>query len=521
MNTPSDSNDFRDRLTQQLRTETIPLPDAPGAHTAVARAKTRTRRRNGVIAGLAVCGLVAGVTAQTLQSDPATKVDTAAAPVADVDNNGVQFDWTTTDRGLSDLYEPDQRAVGTGGLYALSTAPGTRTEDFPDSVPKALYRLDDTGAWVPTTLDGDDPFANGISGRGDTLYALSTGTAANRDGVPLGSVSTDGGESWSNVPLPAAEAPSTTVDWSIDYRMQVASSATTTLAYVQPTIGLPYETLFPELFAAGESARDGNEVTSYFVEQSDAGFVLSSQTYDREESSEDAPLTPVRTVTWADLGLSGAEDLEPPGTIYQADGNSWTALAEPVPGDYAVSLKSDGESFLIHTGSAQDDTGTMRTDWHTSVDGSAWQLVGSDTVLGNTQIAQFQGSLVRSDRAGLSVSHDAGATWSTLDLSMVDPDLALGPDVNAEAQILSGPLGVAVLVPTYGVDSTTYALAFSTDLVSWTSIDLAAIAAVTNDDSINHIDVMVGADALLVMMSVSHADDAPSTKYTLVGTPIR
>src|SRR5690606_10270619 len=131
---------------------------------------------------------------------------------------------------------------GAEGFYALSTGPGTRYEDYPNGgVPRALYRWDGS-SWQVIGSHTEQPAR--IAERDDTLYALST---AADTGAPVVSVSTDGGESWTTVPLDSIDPPSDTVEWGLSVQLDLASTADTTVAVVNARFTVPETEIFPEL----------------------------------------------------------------------------------------------------------------------------------------------------------------------------------------------------------------------------------------------------------------------------------
>src|SRR5690606_10999838 len=108
----------------------------------------------------------------------------------------------------------------------------------------------------------DGPHVAEVSERDGSLYALSTSPET---GAPMGSVSTDGGVSWSTVPLGSIEPPSDVVDWTMAVSFDLASTVDTTVAVVNTRFSLPGEDLFAE-----DMAQSG----SYTCESTEEGVSL-------------------------------------------------------------------------------------------------------------------------------------------------------------------------------------------------------------------------------------------------------
>lgn len=90
-------------------------------------------------------------------------------------------------------------------LYALSTAPGARWEDFPGgNVPKAVYLTADGSDWESRPLPG--PWVTSLAAAGDLLYAVGTAPGAEAgDEVEIQvALSRDRGESFEITLLPLA-----------------------------------------------------------------------------------------------------------------------------------------------------------------------------------------------------------------------------------------------------------------------------------------------------------------------------
>jgi hypothetical protein len=557
-NRPPEADDAQpsDELTRQLRfhlraeTAELPAPRGPGA--AVARARTRRRNRRNVLASAAaVVALAAGgfvITNGTDQADVSTQ---AASAVLD---QSLGFDWTTTNDGLSYLAGS---SVGDTGLYALSTAPGTRMKDFPEGAPRAMYRLSDDGTWVPVVHEGDDPKVGRVSQRGDTLYALSTGTVNSPDGAPRGSISTDGGETWSTVPLETIEPPSDAVSWQVYYSLDVASTADQTMAVVSAAVSLPYEEVFPELndeehcgvlstvttdegidlVRQTHRAKDETVISDAEAEErkraeAEGTFTTQAPTTTTTPDSEgpattqaptstttpepgttvppdpamvgpsgapgdvEAPAEVIRTVTWESLGLTGPDDLAPQMWAYVADGGTWTEAALP-----AVPATGWGEAVSIHATSdsfvfsttAYGDNGSTTSSYR-SLDGQTWQPLNRP---GEGQLLTVGDSLVI---VGGNLGQGGGVMVSVDDgatwrpLDLAGLDPALA-DLPPDTWVVgsSGPLGIALTLSR--PEAKAPLLLFSTDLEHWSLTDLGDLTP--EDTWINQ--VIVGTDRVVAV----------------------
>jgi hypothetical protein len=506
--------------------------------------------------GSAAAVVVLAASSYVITAD-AGKDEVATGSLQAVVDSALGFDWTVSDDGLS---YPESWSAGPSGLYAISTAPGTKSEDFPQGAPKAMYRLTDEGTWAPIALEGDDPQLGRISQRGDTLYALSTGTVGSQDGNPIGSISTDGGESWSSVPLEPATPPSDAVPWHLYYSLDVASTADRTVAVVTASVAVPYESLFPELLnneaghltvtttdegvnlvrmpekelRVGADGSPSDPEADVALNPEDADAAKREQA-DRAPSSTSPPEVPspttgpgndgpvgevLRSRTWAELGITGEADLAPQRWAYVADGNEWTEVEAPTsatPSTYdSMSLEATDDSFVLTVSEMADD-GTGRLASYRSADGQNWESLQTPGADG--RLLAVGGSLVyvaySLEETSVQVSSDGGASWSQLDLAALDPALAdLSP--GSLVQATSGPLGIALIIT--DEDAKSPRLLFSSDLQRWSLTHLDDVAP----DGAYFGEVVVGTDRIVVP---GHRDvgelGSPERSTTLTGVPRR
>lgn len=499
-----------DHVRHRLDAAVPPVPGARGPDAAAARGRARRRNRRAVLASVAAIAVVVAAT-QTVPDDPArTELATASGQVH-VDPS-LQLDWTVTDDGLSMV---TGHSAG-DALYALSTAPRTRPQDHPDGdVPRAMYRLGEDGRWAPIPLEGDDPALSQVTQRGDVLYALSTGAIAGADGAPLGSVSSDGGQSWSSMPLQVAAPPSPDVAWTVSYTLDLAATAEHTVALVGARIGIPVRDLFPEL-QHDDPERSDEAALSTLVDGRGVHLV---------EAEEDGSAGPVvRTVPWSDLGVTGPDDIAPQRWAYVADGDTWTEVRPPVtatsPEGGSTELAAVGDRFLLTHAEWHRD-GTATTTALRSTDGRTWAPIpvpGAGQLLAVADAMVHVGLTPGPDgtprEAQLQVSRDGGTTWGPLDLGAIDPSLADLEQPYAHAA--AGPLGIAVVVGDAEGPATT--LLYSPDASAWTVADLAEVAP----HGTWFGEVLVGADRLVVLGHTLEGEPgSPTRSATLTAVPRR
>jgi len=557
---------FEDTLRDQLRRQAadLPLPDRePGRAVARARARRRNRR---VAAGTTavVALLAAAVVPQLVGGDTGDGGDPVTAGLADTGpglplTGPLAFDWSSAPDGLTNVASFFQADDGT--VYALSTGPGARWEDFPNGdYPRALYRLAEDGTWQPVLLDGDRPPAIDATAGGGLLYAISTAPDGEGGYGPVLSSSADGGDTWSTDDVGAVAPPSDVIPWLKSSTMAIESDGATTLAVVSTEFRPNQEEVFPQLkepdaynryqavpqadgFALVESAppnvaagADQAAAESWLAaaEQEttaedattttavDATVAPPATVPPRGGAAEVEPVEPgedpgiptmggtvVQLVPWADLGVSGIEALGATHQVFRHTGDGWapvesTGLPLDVSGlDLTVAggrFVASGYSLLGRGSSA-----------YTSADGASWAPVSAP----EPQVVGVGSALVSLGYEGpvAHVSPDGGATWSEVDLA----DFGVTPG-SYVFDIDAGPLGLAlVTAPSNGAAGAQ--LVVSGDLVDWT---VTSLADVVGDDDVLGTKVVVGSDRVVVTASFPAADPAagPST-VTAVGTPTR
>lgn len=542
----------------------LQLPEA-GPEAARGRARRRQRQRQAIAGGLTalLVGAV-GVTGWQLLPEPSVRLadterDGDGAVVASTPEEGVPasleaLEWRDAESVLGypqELMFSDEEGV----YYALSTAPGTTYEDYPEGdAPQALYRSTDGAEWEVVEL-GEKRWVADIAEHGGVLYAVSTAPATTGDGWGRAAVSTDGGESWSEVDLPA-EGP------DLGDNVPVASSSTTASVAVGDEVVLARTTTthhldLQEIFSAEEldgryvAHRDDGlalmeagcaDAPKRVVSSRAGGMVATpSDAVVDEDVVEGQPVpTPtdaagdgvqagrpvsalegldcrpeddelVRLIPWNEIGLEGRYDLTQTQLFRSTDGQTWEALdASALTGVAVDDLSAGPHGFVV---SAYEPNGMRLLR---STDGTDWQEVQSP---GDVTRVGFIGDRIVAFGAGDAVftSEDAGATWYQTSFGEL-----LESDTTWIQANDTGPLGAAAVLSTYddARDIAQMQLAVSSDGFSWSVLSLDEVSS---DGPPDHVSwVAVGADSItLSAVWFGEGEDGKATVRTLVGTPTR
>ena len=500
---------IRDHLQREADAVRLPRrePDR-----AVADARSHRRRRLAGVGAGAVVAVVAVAAGVAAVPDDAVDGDDRADVAVGVDladvvpaTGPLAFDWQAARDGLYSVRTSFQAADGT--VYALSSGPGFVRSDA-DRASAALYRLGDDGAWQPVDLEsGGRPFALDVTANGDALYAVSTGPGAGADDtVTQLSASTDGGDTWASDDLPLP-APPSDLAWEQFESFSVETVGDTTIALVTTTFHLDFEASFPDL------------ADDYFaMEPEEDGILLMP--VDGTPGMDGEPPPGSRTLTWAELGVSGPDDLVA-HQVMRTTGSGWESVdATGLPAEVS-SLGTAGGTFVAEG----SENGTVAT----SDDGVAWTPVPlpqpeeDENLMDPTyDVRSFGAALVALEsrwptamegmaETRVLVSADAGSTWQPVDLTTtgVPADAAI-------TSIESGPLGVVLVARPTLEDPV---LVVSGDLVDWTATPVADIAGA---DAVWSLDVTVGADRIVVTSTEQRLDEVtPVGSRTVVGTLVR
>ncbi|CAN5835229.1 hypothetical protein BH23ACT5_BH23ACT5_23040 [soil metagenome] len=192
------------RLRAQFENERLSMPRGHLEEAMEHGNEIRRKRRLMAVAlpAAAILALAVGVMALTRSGTPddsSALLDQAADANAVLEITDTELEWTTDPAALGWL-----QGTATDGstLYALSTAPGTSWEAFPDgNVPKAIYASSDGRTWTAYPLE--TPWVSGIGAHDGLLYAVGTapGAAEGSVNIQVG-VSQDDGALFETVSLP-------------------------------------------------------------------------------------------------------------------------------------------------------------------------------------------------------------------------------------------------------------------------------------------------------------------------------
>jgi hypothetical protein len=203
----------------------------------------RRRVRSAVLPATAVVVVVAGV-ALSQQSRGGDRelpeVDAVAAANAQLSVQPASLDWETRPAALGWQL---QNVAADGVLYALSTAPGVRWEDFPNGdLPKAIYASTDGTNWSSHPVGGS--WVSSIAAADGLLYAVGTGPGAEEDSITLRiGVSADQGASFSDTNIPLAPVEPASVTTKVMATPQGVLATATSRNSIDPISLLPPDVL--------------------------------------------------------------------------------------------------------------------------------------------------------------------------------------------------------------------------------------------------------------------------------------
>jgi hypothetical protein len=217
-----------------------------------------------------------------------------------------------------------------------------------------------------------------------------------------------------------------------------------------------------------------------------------------------------RTLTWAELGLTGPDDLDPTYQVLRATDEGWETVDATGLSGRALMLGESGGMFVAEASIPEGPSTLISTD------GAVWTPVSppeGEPALA-TRIVSVGSALVAigEGSGNVHVSTDAGGTWAAVDLAAAGV-----PEGSYVMSADSGPLGLALVVN--GPDDTDPQLVVSGDLVDWT---VTPVADMVGGEPNTSIEVTVGADRLVVTSTLRTPDDqVPSPSRTAVGTLTR
>jgi len=196
--------DIRDRLTAHQKEE-MANTRQPNLGAVMERGEELKTRRRLLVVALPVAAaalVVVGVMALRPEAGGVedNDADGVAAANAVLSISSAALDWESSPAQLGQLM---QAAVSTDGImYALSTAPGVRWEQFPNgNLPEAVYASSDGVSWTSHPTTGN--WINSIAASDGLLYAVGTAPGAEADSVNVQvGVSSDLGATFSTTALP-------------------------------------------------------------------------------------------------------------------------------------------------------------------------------------------------------------------------------------------------------------------------------------------------------------------------------
>lgn len=530
----------------------------------LARHRQHRARRVGVVAAAGVLGLGAvGIVSVRGRMDDGVSATSWAADTGLADIGPLELDWQVTPGGISGGAKGDPIFTedSSGAIYALSTAPGAGFDPVTaESPPAALYRLGDDGTWIPaSTAAASTPLAD-LTADDTVLYALGT-SPATTGGVydTVVSSSTDGGATWNRVSVNPVAPPSTAVAWDASSTLSIERVPGATAAVVSTNFSPSYAIVEQALAGVGivavpdmpygwQFADDGLLIVDYSTikgnaekERAESGDApapaISTPPTTVAPSAGSIPPgadpigpdgtsggnepTVVATVSWAQLGLTGAADLRAPTQVLVEQAGAWVPADSPTLAGVTVSRFTSAGQDLILEGWATDDpntgAGSLRT--FASGDGRTWRPITTMTTesrlfgLGTAWVdlpwsgGDGQPTVIRS-------SGDSGASWQTLDLATVDGRLGGSAITSAS----TGPLGLAFVTADYRDSASTESYLVTTrDLITFTVTPVSDFIG----RSAGYATVYVGSDRVVVSASGTDGGNQALETLTAIGTPRR
>jgi hypothetical protein len=405
-----------------------------------------------------------------------------------------------------------------GLTYELSTAPGEAAD--PENPGQALYSSTDGEHW--STVDQGKPWIADLAERDGVLYAVGTAPGAAGGLDYRLATSHDGGKGWSNAALPFdVSAPDASVSLSSSAGVQIARGASETVALLSAAFWPDLDALVAARVphnadATTRQTADGFDIVDMSecssARQLKAGAnpaVIAAAKRGLKAECENPPV--IGSISWSDIGLTGAADLSKQQLLVSSDGSHWDSVTAPATG-YVRDLVADGNGFVLL---AQNKGGANGSTVLHSTDAREWTATSVPQGLDVRAIAA--GRMIGIDSAGgVQTSTDGGATWHTTSVAAQLPD---GAEAATATSSDAGPLGFAVITASKSEAHGHEYLLFSTDGVNWSANDLSDAGA---PDSASPMTVTVGADHVGVDYQLpGSSDGGPPKLETLLATPKR
>ena len=148
------------------------------------------------------------------------------------------------------------------------------------------------------------------------------------------------------------------------------------------------------------------------------------------------------TISWSDIGLSGAGELSRQEMLVSTDGSHWSSIPAPAVGS-VINLVAGSDGFLLLADNTAPTTvgaaPKVETTLLHSTDARTWTTVGVPDGLNVQSIAGDR--IIGTDATGaLQTSTDGGATWNA---TSIDALLPAGTPTASITASDAGPLGFA------------------------------------------------------------------------------
>lgn len=339
------------------------------------RGDTLRRRRTLVVGAVPIVVVIAAVaTFLAFQGDPPQNVDVDAVAaqnrVLNLENGSL--DWSVVPATLGWSVE---RATGDDLTYVLSTAPGARSEDFPDgNVPKAIYTSADGATWSTHPVEGS--WISSIAASDGLLYAVGTAPGAAADSVTLQvGVSSDQGTSFDIIPLPFEERRPAT------YTTKVVSTSGGILAMVEAHISTDPWALLPPGTLNGPveavNTEQGIAVFPIAVVEAAYNTCLGDDTSGCQELIDSQA---TYFAAWEELGI-GPEEIAFGQIVHReaywsSNGRQFEEIEHPLPDGWVQHVSRVGDESVVAIDN-QDGTGL-----YASANGRDWRQIAAAIDLG-------------------------------------------------------------------------------------------------------------------------------------------
>ena len=414
--------DLKRRLAEHWASEVARTP-ITDLGEIMDRGDTLRKRRSIAAGAVPTLGVVVVVAVFfAFQGDPPAgpEADSVAAENAVLNLENRSLDWSVVPATLGWSIE---RATSDGVTYVLSTAPGTRFEEFPDgNVPKAIYASTDGQDWSVHPVEGS--WVSSIAASDGLLYAVGTAPGAAADSVTLQiGVSSDQGTSFDLVPLPFEE------DRPATYSTHVAATGGGILALVEARISLdPFALLPPEAMNGAVepvSTEQGLAVFPVAMVETAYNTCFGSDGSDCQELIDSQA---TYFATWDELGIDPDDvfsgEISHRAAYWSPDGRQYEEIDHPLPEGWIAQVSPVGEESVIAI-----DTPTG-TSLYASANGRDWREVGDGLDLGFITAVGAVGDQVvmvgqSSDGSDVSLMRAPGldGPWEEIALGEVMPEI--------------------------------------------------------------------------------------------------